>query len=49
MAEIRLDRPRLMAIIGELVTASMAQHAGVCLYQIGRAGGPEHGEAGLSR
>jgi hypothetical protein len=31
MPEIRLDRTRVMAILGELVTAGMAQHVGCAL------------------
>ena len=29
VTEVRLDRPRIVAVIGELVAAGMAQHVGV--------------------
>ena len=49
MPEIGLDRTRVVAIVGELVAAGMAEHVGVRLdAQIGRDGCPlDHaGEAG---
>ena len=49
MPEIGLDRARVVAVIGELVAAGMAQHVGVRLdAQIGDSGCPlDHaGEAG---
>jgi hypothetical protein len=37
MPEIRLDRARVVAVVGELVAAGMAQHMGMCLdAQIGK-------------
>jgi hypothetical protein len=39
MPEIRLDRTRVVAIVGDLIAASMAQHVGMRLdAQIGRDG-----------
>jgi hypothetical protein len=49
VAQIRLDRTRVVTIVGELVAAGMAQHVGMRLdAQIGRDGCPlDHvGEAG---
>ena len=49
MPEIRLDRTRVVAVIGELVAASVAEHVGMRLdAEIGRKGCPfDHaGEAG---
>ena len=49
MPEIRLDRARVVAIVGELIAAGMAKHVGMRLdAQISRAGCPlDHsGEAG---
>jgi hypothetical protein len=41
MPEVRLDCPRVVAIVGELVAAGMAEHMGVRLdAQIGRDGCP---------
>ena len=41
MPEIGLDRARIMAVVGELVAAGMAEHVGVRLdAQIGRDGCP---------
>jgi len=41
VAEIGLDRPRVVAVIGELVAAGMSWHVGVRLdTQIGRGGCP---------
>jgi hypothetical protein len=31
MSEVRLDRPRVVTIVGELITAGMAEHVGVGL------------------
>ena len=48
MPEIRLNRPRVVAIVGELV-AGMPEHVGMCLdAQISRDGCPlnHSGEAG---
>ena len=37
MPEIRLDRTRVVTVIGELIAAGMAQHVGMCLdAEIGR-------------
>jgi hypothetical protein len=39
MPEIGLDRPRVVAIVGELIATGMAQHVGVRLdAQVGRVG-----------
>jgi hypothetical protein len=39
MSKIRLDRPRVVAIVGELIAAGVAQHVGMRLdAQIGRNG-----------
>ena len=49
MPEIRLDRTRVVPIVGELVAASMAEHVGVRLdTQVGRGGCPldQAGETG---
>jgi hypothetical protein len=41
MSEIRLDRTRVVAVVGELVAAGVAQHVSVRLdAQIGRDGCP---------
>jgi hypothetical protein len=49
MPEIRLDRTRVVTIVGELIAAGMAEHVGMCLdAQIGRNGCPLNhaGESG---
>ena len=49
MSEIRLDRARVVAVVGELVATGMAEHVGVRLdAEVGRDGcPPDHaGEAG---
>ena len=49
MPEIGLDRARVVAVVGELVAAGMAEHVGMRLdAQIGRDGCPldQAGEAG---
>jgi hypothetical protein len=49
MPEIGLDRPRIVAVVGEFVAAGVAQHVGMRLdARIGRGGCPlDHaGEAG---
>jgi hypothetical protein len=41
MTQIRLDRARVVAVVGELVAAGMAEHVGMCLdAHIGRDGRP---------
>jgi hypothetical protein len=53
MTEIRLDRTRVVAIVGELVAAGVAEHVGMCLgAEMGQqweAGNPPENESALGR